>query len=95
MATFNTRPDCTFFLDISTEEAFARKVRADETSDRMESAPAAFFQRVRAGYLELARKEPERWTILDATRSPQEIAAAVSARVEDLLKTYYHDLSEH
>ncbi len=95
MATYNTRPDCTFFLDISIDDAFTRKIHANEKSDRMESAPVAFFQRVRTGYLELARKEPERWTILDASRPPHEIAAIVTAKTEDLLRAYHHDLSEH
>ncbi len=95
MATFDTRPDCTFFLDISPEDAFARKARSRERSDRMESAPLAFFQRVRAGYLELARKEPKRWTIVDASLSRQEIADAVIVKTELLLKTYHHDSFEH
>jgi dTMP kinase len=42
----------------------------------------AFFERVRAGYLELARREPRRFRVLDASAA----LGAVEARVEELLE---------
>ena len=48
-------PDLTFFIDLSPEEAFARKHGADE-NDRMEQAGLAFHKKVYEGYLDLAEK---------------------------------------
>lgn len=44
-----------------------------------------FHQRVRRGYLVLARAEPQRWLVLDATRSTQEVSSAIWQRVQALL----------
>lgn len=46
----------------------------------------AFHQRVHQGYLELARKEPERWLTLDARLSPREVSRRIWQRVEPLLE---------
>ena len=45
----------------------------------------AFHRRVRKGYLEIARSQPGRWLVLDATQPPDALAAAVAVRVESLL----------
>lgn len=63
--------DCTVFLDISPEQAFARKNGADE-NDRMEQAGLAFHRRVYAGYRRLAAEEPDRFFPVDATGAPEE-----------------------
>ena len=52
-------PDLTFFIDLSPEEAFARKHGADE-NDRMEKAGMEFHKRVYEGYKAVAEKEPDR-----------------------------------
>ena len=46
----------------------------------------AFHRRVHRGYLALARLEPERWLVLDATLSPAQLAASISDRVETMMK---------
>ncbi|MBM7866355.1 dTMP kinase [Heliomicrobium gestii] len=65
MATEGLTPDLTLLLDIDTEEGLQRARRRPEQAewqgaDRMEREAAAFHQRVRRGFLELAKKEPER-----------------------------------
>lgn len=76
-------PDCTLLLDVpvSVGLARARGRRAGE-ADRFESETASFFERVRLGYLDLARREPERFHVIDAG-APLEV---VEERVERILE---------
>ncbi len=65
-------PDVTFLLDIAPEEAIRRKTKARKL-DRLEQEDLAFRKRVRNGYLGLARKEPDRFVILDGLANPARI----------------------
>lgn len=69
-------PDVTFFIDLSPEEAFARKKGADE-NDRMEQAGLAFHKKVYEGYLAVAKAYPERVVVLNGRQSIEEIAEKV------------------
>ena len=69
-------PDVTVFFDLSPKEAFARKKGADE-DDRMELAGLAFHERVYEGYLDLAKKYPNRFVVINARKSIEEIASEV------------------
>ena len=57
-------PDHTFLLDISVEEGFNRK--HNDSKDRIESAGIDFFNKVRAGYLEIASDNNDRFIVIDA-----------------------------
>ena len=57
--------------------------RVGKEKDRMESAGVEFFNRVREGYLELAKQEPERICVLDATKSIEEIHSEVVKIIEE------------
>jgi dTMP kinase len=78
------RPDCTLLLDLPVELGLARsKKRAgNQPADRFEAEPAQFFERVRAAYLDLAGREPERIRIIDAAQPlhlvQQQIDAALA-----------------
>lgn len=75
-----TRPDLTFLLDIDVAVGHARAVSASgEAEDRMEREPLAFFEMVRSGYLSLAREEPERIAVIDASRSVEEVSSSILA----------------
>lgn len=65
-------PDVTVFIDLTPQEAFARKHGADE-NDRLEQAGLAFHQRVYEGYLAVAKAYPSRVVCVDGRQSPQEI----------------------
>ena len=67
---------------ISSGFNWRARAREAGAADRFEAETVAFFERVRAGYLELARREPRRFQVLDATAA----LAAVEARVEGLLE---------
>ena len=71
----NLLPSKTVLLDVPIEQGFARLRRAH---DRMERKALPFHRRVRAGYLALARREPRRFSVINATQ-PRE---AVRRRVE-------------
>ncbi len=70
LATNWKKPDITFVFDIDTETSMKR---VGKEKDRMESAGFEFHTKVRNGYLEIAKKEPERIKVIDASKSIEEI----------------------
>lgn len=81
IATNGKKPDMTLIFDIDVETSMAR---VGDTKDRMESAGIEFFNRVRNGYLEIAKQEPNRVKVLDASMSIEEIHKNVIALYEKL-----------
>ncbi|WP_261165995.1 dTMP kinase [Microbacterium sp. Marseille-Q6965] len=84
-ATERALPDLTVLLDLEPEVARRRLDAADKPFDRLEAERGEFHARVREAYLALAAAEPDRFLVLDAALPPQDLAAAVQARVEALL----------
>lgn len=82
IATNGVKPDMTFVFDIDIETA---QKRVGKTKDRMESAGIEFFKRVRQGYLEIAKSEPERVKVLDATQTIETIANQVKGYIDTKL----------
>jgi len=76
-------PDLTVLLDIPVEVGLGRK--KGEKRDRFEQEALAFHRRVRQGYLALARAEPDRWLVVAAEKSKEEIADIIWNRVKKLL----------
>lgn len=77
-ATGGLVPDFTVLLDLDPEIGFARtRSRAGESADgktdRMETFPRDFYERVRAAYLKLAEREPQRFFIVDASLAPDDV----------------------
>jgi dTMP kinase len=70
-------PDLTFLLDCAVEEGLARAGRRGSASDRFEREACAFHERVRAGFLTLAREAPARFVVLDAHASFQALQQQV------------------
>jgi len=79
------KPDLTLLLDADWEQTLARRTRR-QVSDRFETEDASFFRRVRAGYLDLARRDPERIRVIDASRPLAEVQLAIRSAVTELLK---------
>lgn len=78
-------PDCTLLLDLPVSVGLARaRGRAAGSSDRFEAETQAFFERVRAGYLELARREPGRFHVIDAAAPLDAVEGRVERILEDL-----------
>ena len=84
LATNNKKPDLTLVFDVDIETSMQR---VGNEKDRMESAGKDFFNRVRNGYLELAKQEPERIKVVDSTKSIQE----VQKDVLEIIKTNVND----
>jgi dTMP kinase len=80
VATRRVAPDLTFLIDIPVEVSAAR-VRARGVPDRMERENQQFHERVRAGYLMLAKRF-NRIHVLDGTQTTEAIADAVLAVIE-------------
>lgn len=72
LATGGLKPSLTFLLDLDPRIGLAR-VGARGVLDRMEKEALAFHRAVRAGYLALAKAEPRRFRVIDASRSRDQI----------------------
>ncbi len=70
IATGGRKPDLTFVFDIDVETSMQR---VGSQKDRMESSGMEFFNKVRNGYLAIARQEPERVKVFDATKAIENI----------------------
>jgi dTMP kinase len=81
-ATGGLRPDLTLYLDIPPEEGLQRKQAGGDEWNRLDAEALEFHQRVRAGYLELVRQEPDRWAVIDAARPVEEVQAEIRAQVQ-------------
>jgi len=77
LAIGDTIPDLTFFIDIPIEVSIKRKNKKTHNDlDRIEISDNSFFERVRNGYLELARTE-KRFRVLDGTRSIEQVSEQI------------------
>jgi len=83
LATGGLKPDLTLLLEVPVEVGLSRYWGGDHVGKqapgkhRFEKEDVEFHQRVREGYLKLARAEPERWVVIDGTSPPDEIAARI------------------
>ncbi|MGN8551301.1 UNVERIFIED_CONTAM: dTMP kinase [Microbacterium sp. SLM126] len=84
-ATGDLLPDLTVLLDLDPSIARGRLDADDKPFDRLEAERESFHVQVREEFLALAAAEPARFLVLDATRPPEELSAAVRRRVEALL----------
>ncbi|MFQ6674091.1 MAG: dTMP kinase [Fidelibacterota bacterium] len=78
-ATGGTRPDATILVDIPVKTAMERLGR--KSFDRMEGEGHKFLQKVRAGYLTLAQKEPARYIVIKGTKSIDKIHHEIISRL--------------
>ncbi|MCH6161787.1 dTMP kinase [Streptomyces marispadix] len=81
-ATAGLVPHLTVLLDISPETA---RERFTEAPDRLESEPAEFHDKVRAGFLTLAAADPARYLVVDAGQEPEAVTTAVRHRLDEVL----------
>lgn len=83
-----TKPDLTFLLDLSYDEAMERKSKDEKLAelDRMEKKGKAYHDKVREGYLKIAKKNPERVVIVDASKGKEEIAKFIRDTFDERYK---------
>jgi len=83
------KPDLTLILDLPAELGLARagerRTSQGEGADRFEKEDASFHQSLRQAFLAIGRLAPDRCTVIDAARTPDEVEAAVWAAVRERL----------
>ncbi len=88
LATSGLKPDLTVFFDLPIEKAVLRtnnRTDAGEKKNRMDKETSGFYARVRAGYLKIAAEEPERFLVIDADGSTNEVQMRVVDIVTEFL----------
>lgn len=76
-----TWPDLTLILDLPVDVGLARASRRGGLEHRFESKGADFHQRLRAGFLDLAGRDPSRCVIIDANGAEEALADAIWKQV--------------
>lgn len=89
LATGGLAPDLTILLDVEVKAAFERlhrrNLRNGVEKDRIEREALAFHERVRCGYLDLARRWPERIRVVDAARDTDAVQADIWGLVQHVI----------
>ena len=88
LATGGLKPDLTLFYDLPVDTAIARASNRngeEARNNRMDTETHDFYARVRSKYLEIATQEPERFKVIDATGTPEEIFGRTIEIVDDFL----------
>lgn len=75
-ATGGLKPDLTVLLDVDPAIGLRRK-KSEGEWNRLDAYELDFHRRVRAGYLELAREDPQRWVVLDASQTREMVQSAL------------------
>jgi dTMP kinase len=84
-AIANRKPDLTLVLDANVSTGLARAKKKTNSPDRMEAQKKSFYLSVQKGFRALAKKEPRRVKIIDATKSILEVSENVKDYVRPLL----------
>lgn len=93
-------PDITFLLDLSVQEGLARAGRRNEqectviSEGRFDAESLDFHSRVRRGYLGMARDNPQRIAVIDASKSPEDVFAQCLAELKSRCEKFWKNLEE-
>ena len=88
LATIGVMPKKTFFIDITVHEMHERRQSGYQEIDRMEMSNDDFYNRVRLGYLELAKEEPGRFVVIDGKQPIESIHNIIWTEVDGMLPTH-------
>lgn len=84
-ATGGLVPDLTILLDVDVEVGLGRK-KKDNEWNRLDAYTVEFHKRVRAGYLEMVRAEPKRWTVVDAGPDWQSVQNQLRGTIMEFIR---------
>lgn len=88
-ATVGINPEMTLYFDITPEQGLARiAANGGREVNRLDMENLSFHNKVREGYLLLAKNEPERIKIIDASLSQEEVFCSLIAKLECVLKDF-------
>jgi len=85
-ATGGLTPDLTILLDLDVEVGLKRKKQNESEWNRMDDHEVKFYERVRAGYLELVKQEPQRWVIVNSDQKWDDVQAELKRVIVEKLK---------
>jgi len=85
IATSGLMPKKTFFIDIPVQEMYKRRTESHQEIDRMEMSNEDFYNRVRDGYIELAKDEPGRFVTIDGRQPIDAIHDVIWKEVDGML----------
>src|SRR5215210_868429 len=77
-------PDLTVLLDVDIEEGLRRK-KKDNEWNRLDAYTVEFHQRVRTGYHEMVKAEPERWKVVDAGQDWQTVQDSLREKIMEFI----------
>ena len=89
--TNGLQPHLTFFLDLPIQDGLMRR-RLSKKQNRLDQESLSFHQRVRRGFLALARQHPKRIQKVDARKTPQALASQIASITENM---FLHTTSLH
>ena len=89
-ATVGLVPDLTLLLDLSVEEGLSRREQGGNWN-RLDAYDLDFHHRVREGYLALAALDPNRWVVIDASRSFEQVQGKILHEVDQRLSSLDRD----
>lgn len=78
-------PDLTVLVDLDPAVAAERRKGTGQVADRLESEKIEFFQAVRNEFLKLSQAEPDRFLVVDASQTPEQIFVHIAKKLDDLL----------
>lgn len=88
-ATGGLKPDLTFYIDVTVDAGLQRRkdghIRGEEWN-RMDSLSREFYDRVRSGYIEMMRQEPERWVRIDGSEGIGTVQEALRRGMDKALE---------
>jgi len=84
-ATGGLVPDLTVLLDVDVEVGLGRRKQNGVEWNRMDAHEVEFYQRVRAGYLEMVKEEPSRWVVVDAGQKWESVQQELRKVIEERL----------
>lgn len=85
LAMGNAEPDLTVILDLSVDEGLKRAAQRKDTETRFERKGRAFHERLREGFLDIAKRAPARCVVIDAAQPIERVHAAVLAALKNRL----------
>lgn len=88
-ASYGLKPTLTFFLDIPVEIFLTRSRKTQR--DRLEQNDIQFFEKVRNGFLQIAKKEPERFIVLDGSQTVEKIAESIWKKLVTTFAPYFKE----
>ena len=84
-ATGGLLPNLTILLDLDAASARARRNTTGQEPDRLEREKIEFFEATRQAFLQLASNEPDRFLVIDASQTVEQMQAQIRARVNTVL----------